>query len=84
MRKRINRLESSILSLMSSEGGKKAGEESLATPQSLERVLEQAGGQKISLDTRSTHWDAVLAEVSTIRFPRSSYSQPPNSCSLEL
>lgn len=26
----------------------------------------QVGGQKISVDTRSTHWDAILNEVSTI------------------
>jgi hypothetical protein len=26
--------------------------------------LDQAGGQRISVDTRSTHWDAILHDVS--------------------
>jgi hypothetical protein len=25
---------------------------------------DQAGGQRISVDTRSTHWDAILHDVS--------------------
>jgi hypothetical protein len=26
--------------------------------------LDQAGGQRMSIDTRSTHWDAILHDVS--------------------
>jgi hypothetical protein len=58
MRKRINRLENSILSMIEpreesegSPGGEVCG------------IARQAGGQKISVDTRSTHWDAILNEV---------------------
>ena len=29
-----------------------------------EESLSPAGGQKLSLDTRSTHWDAILHDVS--------------------
>ena len=70
MRKRINRLEKSILSMM--EGDKISGK----IPESpLLQVNEedgmngdedhdQAGGQMMYTDTRSTHWDAILNDVS--------------------
>ncbi len=66
MRKRLNRLEKSILSMMSSEEKTSSYknsymdvENSLGTTES----LSQAGGQRISVDTRSTHWDAILHDV---------------------
>lgn len=68
MRKRLNRLENSILSMMSSDEQTasqskpsellgKDGHRSVESP-------NQAGGQRIGLDTRSTHWDAILNDVS--------------------
>jgi hypothetical protein len=68
MRKRLNRLESSILSMISS--GEKPSNLKTNTEMNLEEVnnttepLDQAGGQRISIDTRSTHWDAILHDVS--------------------
>jgi hypothetical protein len=71
MRKRLNRLESSILSMMSKDTGGK--EEQLkknpVTEEQGATVAEppathQAIGQIITHDTRSTHWDAILNEVS--------------------
>jgi hypothetical protein len=69
MRKHINRLESSILSMISKEEEKQ--------PQQLpshdvhvnhathaNEGSSQAGGQKMSLDTRSTHWNSILNDVS--------------------
>jgi hypothetical protein len=29
----------------------------------IKEAPDQAGGQRISADTRSTHWDAILSEV---------------------
>jgi hypothetical protein len=68
MRKRLNRLENSILSMMSSD------EKTLRQNKNSESILidgnaaiespNQAGGQRISTDTRSTHWDAILHDVS--------------------
>ena len=68
MRKRLNRLESSILSMMSSD--EKTSSLKTNNELNLEDVnitiepLDQAGGQRISIDTRSTHWDAILHDVS--------------------
>ncbi len=68
MRKRLNRLESSILSMMSSDEKtlnlKKNNELSLENVNNMTKQLDQAGGQRISIDTRSTHWDAILHDVS--------------------
>ncbi|KAL2071563.1 hypothetical protein VTL71DRAFT_12798 [Oculimacula yallundae] len=54
MRKRLNRLETSILSMMSNDtekDGEQPSEDKLAGP------------QRISVDTRSTAWDAILNEI---------------------
>jgi hypothetical protein len=70
MRKRINRLEKSILSMM--EGDQISGE---IPERPLLQVNEEdsmngdedhdkAGGQMMYTDTRSTHWDAILNDVS--------------------
>lgn len=65
-RKRLNHLESSILSLLEtrnepqqSESLSSSSERNASEPP----TKVQAGGQKISVDTRSTHWDAILNEV---------------------
>jgi hypothetical protein len=71
MKARISRLENSILSMISSS--KSESSENTSDPQGSvgsvtnleENDIEQAGGQRISVDTRSTHWDAILNEVST-------------------
>jgi hypothetical protein len=60
MRQRINRLESSILSMIS-------GDAAIKHPglTCKDRInLDQTGGPPLSLDTRSTHWDAILNDVS--------------------
>jgi hypothetical protein len=59
MRKRLNRLESSILSMMSSDAKKKGGKDSPSSVQVMEEdsvneVPDQAGGQRMSKDSRST------------------------------
>jgi hypothetical protein len=72
MRKRIDRLEKSILSVISTEPGSvPVNRYGSGSPpghvtdddQTDEDEAPQQGGQKISLDTRSTHWDAILNEV---------------------
>lgn len=68
MRERINRLENSILSMINSDGAlvKQPGQPPLHVTDEadIEENPDQAGGQKMSLDTRSTHWDAILNDVS--------------------
>jgi hypothetical protein len=59
MRKRLNRLESSILSMMSSDVEKKGGKGSSASvnvvdEDSVNEIPDQAGGQRMSKDSRST------------------------------
>lgn len=74
MRKRIDRLEKSILSVITGEGGTVSMNEgsSPANVTDDDQTDEdyptpyQVGGQKISVDTRSTHWDAILNEVSAV------------------
>lgn len=72
MRKRIDRLEKSILSVISSEGSNirnrsgSPGSHVTDDDQTEEDEPHQVGGQMISADTRSTHWDAILNEVSGI------------------
>ncbi|KAH7351102.1 hypothetical protein BKA65DRAFT_252229 [Rhexocercosporidium sp. MPI-PUGE-AT-0058] len=62
MRKRLNRLEDSILSMMSSDTVKGDG------PASDEANGDTvAGPQRISVDTRSTAWDAILNEIGGIK-----------------
>jgi hypothetical protein len=68
MRKRLNRLENSILSMMETNSNR-SDTPSSSTTSHVTNVdatasSDQAGGQKISADTRSTHWDAILNEVS--------------------
>jgi hypothetical protein len=71
MRKRIDRLEKSILSVISREGGsvsvnRPGSPTAHVTDEQTDEDENphQVGGQKISVDTRSTHWDAILNEVS--------------------
>jgi len=60
MRKRLHRLENSILSMMPSDTDKKESSDN----ESQAKVGDApVGGQKISSDTRSTHWDAILNDV---------------------
>jgi hypothetical protein len=70
MRKRLNRLENSILSMMSSteRNGRQTepSELHLANGDNINEGPDQAGGQRISVDTRSTHWDAILNDVSLL------------------
>ena len=68
MRKRINRLESSIRSMMEEKTkadvpSPVASNNSLQTSDSTE-THDGTGDQKMSVDTRSTHWDAILNDVS--------------------
>ncbi|PQE29661.1 C6 transcription factor protein [Rutstroemia sp. NJR-2017a BBW] len=69
MKARISRLENSILSMISSSKSE-SSENTPDTPGSVgsvtnleENDIDQAGGQRISVDTRSTHWDAILNEI---------------------
>jgi hypothetical protein len=68
MRKRLNRLESSILSMMSRDektsNFKTNKELNLEDVNNTTEPHDQAGGQRMSVDTRSTHWDAILHDVS--------------------
>ncbi|KAE9375537.1 hypothetical protein N431DRAFT_332569 [Stipitochalara longipes BDJ] len=71
MRKRLNRLENSILSIISSDE-KNASQSKQSKPylESGESMFEnpiQAGGQRISRDTRSTHWDAILNDLGAMK-----------------
>jgi hypothetical protein len=67
MRKRLNRLENSILSMMSSDEKtsnlENNNELNLENGNGTTETFNQAGGQRISADTRSTHWDAILHDV---------------------
>jgi hypothetical protein len=68
MRKRINRLENSILSIMSSDRSKMTLPEKPVQHVMSEGIPDEdedsmQPGQNISVDSRSTHWDAVLNEV---------------------
>ncbi|TVY40660.1 Fusarisetin A cluster transcription factor, partial [Lachnellula subtilissima] len=71
MRKRLNRLESSILSMMDTNGNRsETSASSLSHVSSAENNSEspdQTGGQKISVDSRSTHWDAILNELGAMK-----------------
>ena len=70
MRKRIDRLEKSILSVISTDPGNEPVNRHDSPPahvtdddQTDEDEAPHQVGQKISVDTRSTHWDAILNEV---------------------
>lgn len=69
MRKRLNRLENSILSMMSDDTNKKQGSESSDShvTNGDNPAPDLAGGQRISYDTRSTHWDAILNELGAMK-----------------
>ena len=59
MRKRLNRLESSILSMMSNDVEKKGGKErptsvNVVDEDNVNEIPDQAGGQRMSKDSRST------------------------------
>lgn len=72
MRKRIDRLEKSILSVISSEkDNDHAPRQSISThvtdddQTDEDESLRLGEGPKVSIDSRSTHWDAILNDVST-------------------
>ena len=70
MRKRLNRLENSIISMMETHSNRSDTPSSstashVTNVDATGHVSDQAGGQKMSADTRSTHWDAILNEVSS-------------------
>lgn len=65
MRARINRLENSILSMISKEKRNTIPSLSPSVEEDNDDHVGQAGGQKPSVDTRSTHWDSILNDVST-------------------
>jgi hypothetical protein len=71
MRKRLNRLENSILSMMSSDektaSQDKHSELHDENGNSMAESFNQAGGQRISVDTRSTHWDAILNDLGAMK-----------------
>ena len=71
MRKRLNRLENSILSMMSSDEKTASQDEHPElhdeNGNSMAESFNQAGGQRISIDTRSTHWDAILHDLGAMK-----------------
>jgi hypothetical protein len=70
MRKRINRLENSILSMMSKDGTtaklpvKPRIHVTVGSAMDDVEAPHEAVGQQVSIDSRSTHWDAILNDVS--------------------
>jgi len=70
MRKRINRLENSILSMISKDGTtaklleKPTIHVTVGRPMDDAEAPDEAVGQQVSIDSRSTHWDAILNDVS--------------------
>ncbi|KAG0652489.1 Fusarisetin A cluster transcription factor fsa6 [Hyphodiscus hymeniophilus] len=71
MRKRINRLESSIRQMME-EKPKEGAPSPVASNGSshsshANETLDGTGGQKMSVDTRSTHWDAILNDLGAMK-----------------
>lgn len=74
MRKRLNCLENSILSMMESKESRSetpapsvSHMTSVANVDNTNECPDRAGGQTMSTDSRSTHWDSILNEVG---FPR--------------
>ncbi|TGO54176.1 hypothetical protein BCON_0111g00190 [Botryotinia convoluta] len=63
MRARINRLENSILSVISKEKKNNIPPLSPSLGENNDDHVGQAGGQKSSVDTRSTHWDSILNDI---------------------
>jgi hypothetical protein len=67
MRTRINRLENSILSMISGDiDGSKGSKLNKNPPLSPVDDEEVPDHQKLSIDSRSTHWNVVLNEVSLL------------------
>jgi hypothetical protein len=69
MRKRINRLESSILSMMSSDSREGPPLHNITShvtnsPHIQGELLEPDEEHVTSVDSRSTHWDVILNDVS--------------------
>ena len=67
MQERLTRLEQSILSMMSSDTSstqphQKSSEDLGANGDGMKE--SQAGGARGGTDSRSTHWDAILNDVS--------------------
>ncbi|ESZ92627.1 putative C6 transcription factor [Sclerotinia borealis F-4128] len=67
MRARIYRLENSILSMISKEEINKNPPISPSLEEDNDDHVGQAGGQKPSVDTRSTHWDSILNDLGAMK-----------------
>ncbi|KAH8687675.1 hypothetical protein BGZ60DRAFT_362754 [Tricladium varicosporioides] len=71
MRKRLNRLENSILSMMETTENPYSNSPATTTTSGSSQIDESSaphsGGQKMSSDTRSTHWDAILSELGAMK-----------------
>ncbi|KAF7922474.1 uncharacterized protein EAE98_008000 [Botrytis deweyae] len=67
MRARINRLESSILSVISREKKNNISPLPLSLGENNDDHAGQAGGQKSSVDTKSTHWDSILHDLGEMK-----------------
>ncbi|TGO37703.1 hypothetical protein BHYA_0091g00370 [Botrytis hyacinthi] len=67
MRARINRLENSILSVISKEKKNNIPPLSPSLGKNNDDHVGQAGGQKSSVDTRSTHWDSILNDLGAMK-----------------
>ncbi|THV45841.1 hypothetical protein BGAL_0445g00040 [Botrytis galanthina] len=67
MRARIDRLENSILSVISKEKKNNFHPLSPSLGENDDDHVGQAGGQKSSVDTRSTHWDSILNDLGAMK-----------------
>ncbi|KAM3085827.1 hypothetical protein ACMFMG_002885 [Clarireedia jacksonii] len=70
MRARISRLENSIMSMISDSKSGHIPDPSgsvFSATNLEENGINQAGGQRISVDTRSTHWDTILNELGAMK-----------------
>lgn len=66
MRKRINRLEKSILSMMSNDGTQLKQPKHVIDGLQMDEddTSDEIGGQELTLDSRSTNWEVILNDVS--------------------
>jgi len=68
MRKRINRLESSILSIMNGDTSINQANMAKNDLNHQKRMSDTPVIYSLSLDSRSTHWDTILHDVSWLAF----------------
>ncbi|KUJ18078.1 uncharacterized protein LY89DRAFT_781173 [Mollisia scopiformis] len=70
MRKRLNRLENSILTMISNDAEHRGSQTDSAnhpSPANSTGSPGHTGAQRISSDTRSTHWDAILNDLGAMK-----------------